>query len=326
MTAPQSRREALLKDFREALLSPSGNAELDRISQRSLLMSAAGDEALISEWHRLVGAEQAVLDLHLGGAGVLGHATRADRFASFVTNIGSSVQKAAREATGRRSYPRNLLIEGAQPGSVRVVLRAPVPELPPHQEVDDATIASTVDSDALRLIATIMGHADDLAQDSIVSGAIQALPAVARVPLRKAMTTVQHSGWELWGTISQRGFGYNELKLSTLGAARLRVDLDASVERSYTEEMFGRISGSKDIDGILWFDPEGGREFRAVVDDPQLRRRVVQLQLDHPRVFARFDVIESHGGGGEEVSLRVSRSLRSVSLAPLGHQSSIDDG
>ncbi|MEE6167424.1 MULTISPECIES: hypothetical protein [unclassified Mycolicibacterium] len=326
MNAPFGRREALLRDFQEALLTPSGNAELDKITRENLLMSTRGDGTLISEWHRLVGAEQAVLDLHLTGAGTVGNATRADKFSSFVSNIGNTVQLAARGATGRARYPHNLLVEGAQPGSVRVVLRAPIPKLPKNQQVDDLTLASSVDSDALRLIATIIAHANDVAQDSVLTGAIQALPDEARVPLRKAMTAVQTAGWELRGNISQRGFGYNELALSTQGAARLRAELDAETVTTFTQEMFGRISGSKDIEGLLWFDPEGGREFRAVVEDPDLRRKVVQLQLDHPRVFAKFDVVESRTEGGEEISLRTSRTLRSVSLAPLGEQGAFDEG
>jgi hypothetical protein len=326
VNAPLGRREALFRDFQEALLTPSGNAELDRITRESLLVSARGDEQLISEWHRLVGAEQAVLDLHLAGAGTVGNATRADKFAAFISNIGNTVQLTARGRTGRRAYPRKLLVEGAQPGSVRVVLRAPVPELPKHQQVADSTLASSVDSDALRLIATIIAHADDLAQDAVMAGAIQSLPDAARIPLRKAMTVVQTAGWEVRGNISQRGFGYNPLELSTQGAARLRAGLDANTETTFTEEMFGRISGSKDIEGLVWFDPEGGREFRAVIEDAELRRTVVQLQLDHPRVFARFNVVESRAEGGEEITLRTSRTLRSVSLAPLGQQGAFDDG
>lgn len=325
MTVPQDRRRSLFRDFQEALLFRSGNDELDRISQRSLLMSAAGDEEFVSEWHRLVGAEQAVLDLHLGGVGVEENTTRADKFAFFVSSMSSTVQRASREATGRRRYPRQLLVEGVQPGSVRVVLRAPVPRIPNTQSVDPLTVASTVDSDALRLIATIMGHANDPAQDSIATAAIQALPPAARIPMRTAMDHVQTAGWEIAGSISQRGFGYSSLKLTSQGAARLRIELEARYDKSFIQEMYGRISGSKDIEGTLWFTPEGGTEFRAqVANDATLRRSVVQHQLDHPRVFARFDVVESHAAGREASSVRVSRVLRSVTLAPLGEQSVID--
>jgi hypothetical protein len=326
MTAPQDRRTSLFRDFQEALLFRSGNAELDKLSQHSLLMSVADDEDFISEWHRLIGAEQAVLDLHLGGVGAQGNTTRADKFAYFISNLSSTVQRAAREVTGRKRYPRHLLVEGVQPGSVRVVLRAPVPRLPPTQAVDPLTVASTVDSDALRLVATIMGHASDPAQDSIVTAAIQSLPPTARVPLRTAMDHVQSAGWAIRGSISQRGFGYSDFELTSQGATRLRIELEARFDKTYTEEMYGRISGSKDIEGILWFTPEGGTEFRArAADDARLRRSLVEYQLDHPRVFARFDVVESHAAGNERTSVGTSRVLRTVRLAPLGTQSSIDE-
>ncbi|MEV5360850.1 hypothetical protein AB0K45_11035 [Micrococcus luteus] len=294
------------------------------MSRNSMLASVVDDDELTSEWHRLVGAEQAVLDLRLSGAGVEGHSTRADTFAAFVSSISRTVQRAAREQTGRKRYPRDLLIEGASPGSVRLVLRAPTPRIPPHQVVDDLTAASTVDSDALRLIATIIAHADDVSEDSVLAAAVQALPPMARVPLRKAMDRVQKAGWEIGGSISQRGFGYNRLKLTSRGAVRLRAELEARFDRKYTEEVFGTVAGSKDIEGVLWFDPEGGTQFRARVDDAQLRRQVVRYQLDHPRVLAKFDVVESHISGVEDVSTRTARTLRAITLAPLGEQTTID--
>ncbi|MFN3007393.1 hypothetical protein ACK12G_29350 [Mycolicibacterium wolinskyi] len=327
MTAPQDRRAALFRDFQEALLFKSGNVELDRLGRESLLLSVSDDPDFVSEWHRLVGSEQAVLDLHLGGPGVVHNMTRADRFASFVSHLATTVQRAAREATGRKRYPRQLLVEGVQPGSVRVVLRAPAPVIPRNQAVDDLTAASTVDSNALRLVATIIAHANDPAHDSIVTAAVQSLPVPARIPLRSAIDQVQGTGWEIDGSISQRGFGYSELNLTSQGATRLRLELDAKAEKKYTEDMFGRISGSKDIEGIVWFTPEGGSEFRArVADDSNLRRRVVEYQLDHPRVSARFNVVETHVGGADRTSIRTAHILQGVSLAPTGTQASLDDG
>jgi hypothetical protein len=165
-----------------------------------------------------------------------------------------------------------------------------------------------------------MAYADDLQQDSIITGAIQSLPPAARIPLRKAMGDIQKAGWEIQGSISQRGFGYNDLSLTTQGAVRLRQELAAKAERSYTEEMFGTITGSKDIEGIFWFNPEGGKEFRATVEDLKLQRDVVRYQLDHPRVFARFQVFESHTAGAEEVLVRRSHTLQHLSLAPRSEQ------
>lgn len=320
MTSREQSREEFRRLFEQALRAQPGDSDLERLGRESMLMSIQGDPELVSEWHRIAGAEQAVLDLHLGGAGVRDNSTSAERLAKFVSHIGSTVQRAAKEAVGRQRYPRKLLIEGVRPGSVRVVLRAPQPEVPPDQVVDDETLASTVDSNALRLVATIMAYADDLQQDSIITGAIQSLPPTARVPLRKAMEDIQRAGWEIRGSISQRGFGYNNLSLTTQGAVRLRQELAAKAERSYTEEIYGTITGSKDIEGIFWFNPEGGKEFRAMVEDVKLQRDVVRYQLDHPRVFARFQVFESHTPGAEEVLVRKSRTLQHLSLTPRSEQ------
>jgi hypothetical protein len=81
---------------------------------------------------------------------------------------------------------------------------------------------------------------------------------------------------------------------------------------------------TKDIDGVLWFTPEGGgREFRASIDDEQLRRRAVEYQIDHPRVRAVFDVYESLPPGDDTI-IRTSRTLNNFTLAPTGEQATLD--
>jgi hypothetical protein len=280
------------------------------------------DPALINVFERIAGPDQAVLDLHLEGAGVDGNATRADRFAQFVSRIGTTVHAKAKQAAGAKNYPHKLLVEGAGPGSVRVVFRAPDPEMPEGQYAE-SIVASTVDSDALRLIASIIGNADDISEDSVIAGKIQELPPKGRNALRKAMEGVQTAGWELTGSISQRGFGYSALTLTTQGAARLSKELGSAEPTTRPETLYGSITGSKDIEGLFWFEPDGGREFRAVADDPELRRTIVELQLDHPRVRADFLVFETHSADGETTSR--SRTLQRIERAVATHQAALDD-
>ena len=87
--------------------------------------------------------------------------------------------------------------------------------------------------------------------------------------------------------------------------------------------VYGRITGTKDIEGVLWFHPEGGvREFRAAIDDDQLRRRTVEYQIDHPRVRADFDVYQSLPPGDDTV-IRTSRTLTDLALAPHPEQTQL---
>lgn len=323
MTSPQTRRDVLKHSFHDALLASSGHPEADQLSREGMLISIGDDTELVDEWHRLVGSEQAVFDLHLAGAGVEDNATRADQFAQFVSRIGATVHAKAKDTAGLQRYPHKLLIQGAEPGSVRVVLRVPVPQIPDGQQVQDATVASSVDSDALRLVASILAHGDDMSDDSVVTSEIQSLPVPARVSLRKAMEGVQKAGWEIQGSISQRGYGYTDVALTTAGAARLRHELAVTEPVIRHAELFGKINGTKDIEGVLWFEPEGGSEFRAVVgDDPQLRDKIVELQLGHPRVRAEFVIYETQSPDGN--TMMRSRKLEKVVLAPPPRQLAIE--
>lgn len=322
MAHPQSRRDELMQAFREALLVSSGHPDADQLAREGMLISVVGDDEMVGEWHRIAGPEQAVFDIHLAGAGVEDNAASASKFAQFVSRIDSTVHAKARDAAGVRSYSHKLLIQGAEPGSVRVVLRVPEPTIPEGQEVDDSTVASTVDSDALRLVASIIGHGDDISDDSVVISEIQALPTEARKALRKAMEGVQTAGWEIQGSISQRGFGYQEVALTTQGAARLRHELTVTEPVIRTAQLYGKINGTKDIEGVLWFEPEGGKEFRAIVgEDRNLRDKIVQLQLGHPRVRADFTIYESHSPDG--TTMMRSRTLEAVELAPRAEQTTI---
>src|SRR5690349_9647369 len=69
--------------------------------------------------------DQTELDLHVTGANVVGHATRADLFGTFVRRSAEAVKELAKDISGLQRHTPGLLIEGTSPGSVRVVLKSP---------------------------------------------------------------------------------------------------------------------------------------------------------------------------------------------------------
>lgn len=310
--------------LRAALQSTTGIAEVDRSSSLSLLYGIVGDDPdLLQVWYEEVGPEQVELDLYLGGEGVDGHTTNAQRFGTFISKISESVKETAKEIAGRRAYSHELLVEGAMPGSVRVVLKAP-------EHLDDSqhphTATSSVDSQALRRIAqvvTIASDNDEL-EDDALDAAVQQLPISARRALGSAVDTARSAGWEVEGSIAERRRGYDQVRLTSRGAAKLSTVLRAAQEKHTTEESFGFIDGLKYSLGVMWFAPEtGGRPFAAAVPDDAELSHVAVLAANHElRVRAVFDAYESIADGRESVIKR-SRVLRSIEPAPEHEQPSL---
>ena len=285
------RKQRLLDAFRAALRESTGYPDADEVGRASLYASIGDDPDLLAVWREETAPAQAALDLHLAGDAVIDHATNARQFSDFVAGVSSAVKETVKDRLGRRAHTEDLLIEAPQPGSLRVVLRAADPL------TTDPTITepgSTIDSDALRGIASVLIHAGDEGPDSPLTAELGRLPVKARQGLRRAARSAARAGWDIAGAITQAGYGYGELALTARAARALERQLGQSLPQKKQTTIYGRITGTKDIEGVLWFHPEGGvREFRATIDDEQLRRRAVEYQIDHPRVRATFDVYES---------------------------------
>src|SRR5262245_2221174 len=127
--------------------------------------------------------------------------------------MSEAVKETAKARVGRQRYRDNLLIEGATPGSVRVVLRVARPGIPEGQTVDAATVATTVDSDALRTVASILVHASDPDLDTPLAAEIAELPMKARTALKRVANASQQGGWGVRGSIRQRQVGAADLEL-----------------------------------------------------------------------------------------------------------------
>lgn len=319
-TNPSARKQRILEAFRAALRERTGLPAADEISRASLYASIGGDPDLLAVWREETAPVQAALDLHLAGEGVDDHATNARQFAGFVAGVSTAVKETVKDRLGRRAHTEDLLIEAVTPQSMRVVLRARDPV------VDDPTITdagSTVDSDALRGIASVLIHAGDTTADSPLTAELGRLPAKARQGLRRAARSAAQAGWDIDGDLTQRGYGHGHLTLTARAAKALERQLGQALPKKTTATLYGSITGTKDIEGVLWFQPEGGsREFRATIGDDQLRRRAVEYQIDHPRVRADFDVYQSLPPGDDTI-IRTSRTLTDLHLAPHPEQTQL---
>ncbi|MBG6218942.1 hypothetical protein IWX75_003430 [Arthrobacter sp. CAN_A6] len=304
--------------LREALNETTGIEEIDRMAQSSILMGVVGDdENLLQVFEEETGPEQVELDLHLEGAGVEGHSTNALAFATFVSRVAEAVKETAKDIANFPRYNAGLLIEGASPGSVRVVLKAPTP--PTTQDLTPKTSVSSVDSEALRRIARVMTLASEpegeTLDDEPLNAAIHQLPIKARTKLKSAAEQAIKTSWEIDGSIRQRQFGRDRVELSARGANRLRSALLSAHEEFTTEEAIGTVDGLKHSLGVMWFRPEvASRSFQATVADDAMLSRIAELAADpDQRVLAIFDTYSSLVGLGESV-VKKSRLLRSITL------------
>jgi hypothetical protein len=306
----------------DALNYASGDANSDRAVRESIRTGIVGDDAdLINIYEREVGPEQAEVDLHLSGPGVEANATNAHQFSRFVSGVSDAVKETAKARAGRKSYRENLLIEGATPGSVRVVLRVAAPAITKGQTVDEATATSTIDSDALRTVASILAHASDPDLDTPLVAEIAELPIKARTALKRVANASQHGGWTVRGMIRQRRVGAADLELTSDGATRLKIELEVAHEKRRRETRTGTIDGFRWSLGTLYFDPVDAQAFTAGVMESRVAQEVTRLMNDPElRVSADFDVVESYLPGDQKRS-RVSRVL--TGIRPVGEQTAI---
>ncbi|MBA4023884.1 MAG: hypothetical protein C0482_16115 [Gordonia sp.] len=287
------------------------------------------DPTLVDLYERIVGPEQAEVDFHLDGAGVEGHATNAKLFSKFVSGISEAVKETAKAKAGKGRYTEGLLIDGGPgPGSVRVVLRAPEPPATAKNEppLDPSLPNSTVESEALRSVAAILSHASSEEEDSPMLAELTALPMGARRGLKRVANSARDAGWEIKGSIRQRNYGATNVELTADGAFRLKLGLDAQIDRRADETVTGTIDGFRRSLSTLYFQPAGGgRIIQAAVSDGALADSISELFADKNSVVeVVFDVIESFLPG-DDSRIRKSRSVRQVRRLALGRQMELSD-
>ncbi|MDP5226706.1 MULTISPECIES: hypothetical protein [Arthrobacter] len=205
------------------------------------------------------GPRQAELDLHLEGGGVAGHTTDAKHFLDFTSNLVHAISSASKHVQGYAKSRLPLLIEGASPGSVRVVLKSADAFVPTTQMIGAKPLfedirCDTSDSVALREVAyalTGASDADDIG-DEALGNALHRLPSSAHRPLKNAIETALTADWEISGTVRQRGIGRRPVSLTKRGANRLKAVLSPARVIEQTEVLEGLFDGYRISESRMW--------------------------------------------------------------------------
>jgi len=274
-----------------------------------------GDPNAEKIWSKETAPTQARLDLHLTEGSVEGHTAPASNFAKLVAGVADATKEVAKKRLGRDRYTSSLHVRGVGNGSVRLVL-----EIPPHDDderPDSMGELSTIDSESLRHVAAILANADDMTEDSPLAAQIGPLSGKARDALRRAARQIANQHWHVGGRIEQRGFLPADIAITPAGAARLVVELKLANPEPTAVTLFGRVDGTIDIEGIVWFKPESGRRFKSVAIDQDVAQAALDLQPGHPRTKAEFVVYESLSDSDDV--LNRSWELRSIVAAPREH-------
>lgn len=276
-----------------------------------------GDPAAERVWAEETAPEQVELDLHLEGAGVRGHATRADKLATFVAGVNDATKAIVRERLQLNALNRNLLIHGLGPGSVRVVLRADAPLDGDAKHVPlggTSQFASSPDSEALRTIARLFTNASSSAAG--VGSDVRDLPIKARRGLLRSTSAMRTAGWDIAGQIRQRGLGSTEVAFTQAGAALLGSELKNYNYDSERGWAIGTIDGFRRSLGSLYLTPSGTKTPLAVnvsdLDTLAAAARlaaeegvVVQVQIETVRALS----------SEESTRMTTSRSLLQIERA-----------
>lgn len=281
--AEASDAELLRLAIREATSeSVDANFELGQLYAGFVL----GRADLQQTWEEETAPEEAELDLHLEGPGVAVHSTRADHLAAFVSGMNTAVKSIAKQRLGTKRHSRNLLIEGASQGSVRLVLRAE-PVLPPNPKTDNNTVpdtaqlASSSDSEALRSIARLFTIASATEGEPSVLAEVRELPNEARKALRRCVEASRMGDWEIDGLIRQRGLGVAPVSFTRSGASVLRRELEDDVYASSVDWAVGTVDGFRRVLGMFYFTPNtGGGPVAVGVQDSAVLTNVTKLAAE----------------------------------------------
>lgn len=318
MTEASERED--ITALRAALQATSGDERLDDLLRGSLFSAIAGDDAMVRVFREETAPEQALLDLHLTGDSVHQHATNAVKFANFVRKMALAVKWTAKQIANADSYQERVLIEGAAPGSVRLVLR--VPDSPTTQDDLPGSAVPSADSVAMRRISRVFTNAstDDTGAADTLLAQIQQLPEAAKQELRRAVDEVLRAGWDVQGELVQRHFRTEEVQLTRRGAEMLYKAIRTEAGPPERVVRIGVFDGLRYQRGIAYFmprDARGGPTFSAAVDEHDLLRRIALLtgQVDshghQVMVRAEFDEFTERAESG--VQVRHSRVLKSFS-------------
>lgn len=237
--------------------------------------------------------DQTELDLHLNGANVTDHATRADWLGVFMTRTSQAVKELAKGISGKQRHVPGLLVEGPGPGSVRVIFRSP-PQ-PKRANVLPGTETETLDGKALHQFASLFLLAEDEAD--LLDASVRELKGPARRALRQVGQQVIDASWTIEGNLAARGRDLQHVVISPNGAANLVRAVAEEAAETKPEIIPGAVDSWTWSKSVMTFQPRNGREFRAVVP-PRLQEVVAAIngRPDHDAT-GHFTVTISYPSG-----------------------------
>lgn len=255
--------------------------------------------------------EQVRLDLHLEGAGVIRNSTRADMFGRFISTLERTVDATAHHLAGRGRRLPELLVTGAMPGSVRVVVQVPDAPKPRRVGATEAMVSSTsVLSQAVRTVTGVLvaAAADDSPDSDTLIASTERMPKSAKISLASLAKTIDQADWQIRGNIAQRHQHLEEFRLDHRGARRLVSALKAEVSEPERVSVIGRLDGVRYSLATAWLTPnEGTRTVAITVPSAALLDEAAALAAAHKLVRAYLDVYREQASDGS--TLRTSRAL-----------------
>lgn len=216
--------------------------------------------------------DQTELDLHLAGANVIDHTTRADWLGVFMTRTAQAVKELAKGIAGKERHVPGLLVEGPGPGSVRVIFRSP-PQ--PKRAVPMAgTDVETLDGKALHQFASLFLLAED--DTDLLEASVHQLPGAARRAMRQVGQQVVEASWSIEGSLAARGKELQRVVISPSGAANLVRAVGETAAVTEPKTIPGAVDGWTWSKSVVDFQPTNGRAFRAIVP-PHLQELVAAI-------------------------------------------------
>lgn len=305
-----SREDLLRRAIRDALLETD---DAFGVGSLSSLIRSERDRAILREE---TAPPQAMLDLHLIGVGVEGHATSARRLGAFLSRVSEATKEIAKGIARASSYSENILVEGFSPGSVRIVLRAP-DVVPRRDDTLVDGIFESADSKALRRVASVFALAsedDELALDSDpLAAAVEVLSIAARGRLRSAADVVLAADWEIDGTVRQARQVEESVRVTQRGASKLKSALELSLLEPQTRTIVGTLDGFRRGLGVAYVKPvDSGGTLAVAVTESDLFHRVAEMAAVE-NLPVRIVVRESQTERPDGAPGRITRRLVEVS-------------
>lgn len=300
--------DELLRDALREQLSEAGDLSLGLASIEAMTFGNPEYQRIFAEE---TAPEQVRLDLHLEGPGVVGNSTRADHFARFISTLERTVDATAHHLAGPRKRLPELLVTGAMPGSVRVVVQVPDAPKPSRVGATEAMVSSTsVLSQAVRTVTGVLvaAAADDSPDSDTLIAATERMPKSAKMSLTTLARTVDKADWQIRGNIAQRQQHLEEFRLDNRGARRLVSALKAEISEPERIHVIGRLDGVRYSLATVWLTPnEGTRTVAITVPSATLLDEAAALAAAHKLVRAELDVYREQASDGS--TLRTSRAL-----------------